>query len=66
MTRTVKLERETPGISPEGRGTNVPAGTYEVAELDGTSANHVYLLDPEKPELILAIVQASATKGTDR
>ncbi|MEU1761243.1 hypothetical protein [Micromonospora sp. NPDC005652] len=52
-------EGGTTGIGPSGRGVQVPAGEYTVAELDGVGKDMVFLDDPEQPGTLLAQVETS-------
>lgn len=47
MTRYAHFSADTTVIGPGGRGVNLPAGTYRVAELDGLRAGELFLHGPD-------------------
>ena len=47
MTRTAIVRQPTIAIAHTGNGTTLPAGTYEVAELDGAAERgQMFLIGP--------------------
>lgn len=55
MTKYATVSSETTVIAHTGRGYRLPAGTYEVADLDGTAdRGELFLYGPEDRALVQA------------
>ena len=53
MTRTAIVSRTTTAIAHTGRAYRLPAGTYEVAELDGVAERgEMYVHGPDNGDLV--------------
>ena len=53
MSRSAIVSHETTAIAHTGRGFRLPAGTYQVADLDGAAERgELYLFGPDNGDLV--------------
>jgi hypothetical protein len=63
MTRYATLTTTTAAIAPNGHGIDLPAGRYQIADLDGVAPTLLYLRGPD--DALLGCIQAANAQITE-